>query len=57
MDYKKKYLKYKSKYYLKKNSILEENDNFNGSIDLIDQKGGVEIRDLYKNIGGIKILN
>jgi hypothetical protein len=41
-------LKYKSKYYLKKNSILEENDNFNGSIDLINQKGGVEIRDLYK---------
>ena len=47
MDFKKKYLKYKSKYYLKKNSILEENDNFSG-IDLINQKGGVDIRDLYK---------
>ena len=43
-------MKYKSKYYLKKNSILEENDNFSGSIDLINQKGGVDIRDLYKHV-------
>jgi hypothetical protein len=48
MDFKKKYLKYKSKYYLKKNNIVEENDNKNGSIDLINQKGGVDISNLYK---------
>jgi hypothetical protein len=49
MDYEKKYLKYKNKYYLKKNSLVIENDIIkNGSIDLINQKGGVNIQNLYK---------